>query len=207
MKTSQFPIKAEDETVEYVVGTIAGPDGEKKLRRVPLDEVGSTGPAGPQGAAGMGAWDFIIRKSDDQSVTGSSVLTEDSALTAELEDGESYQVEAVILYTGNEANGMQILFEYPEVGAAEQVIGVVTGVNTAPSAINSASIGSVTSFPSSFITVGVDFAGGTTRALVVRFTITNAVAGSLTFSFSTILGNPSDTVTVKAGSTLKIVKL
>jgi len=207
MKTSQFPIKAEDETVEYVVGTIAGPDGEKKLRRIPLDEVGSTGPAGPEGAAGLGAWDAIVRKLVDQTVTGSSDLVVDSELTYDLEDGESYQIEAIILYTGNEANGMKILFGFPELEKVSQVVGTTLGLNTSDSPINTAGIGALSSFPSSFITVGVDYTDGTTRALVVRFTIVNAVAGALAFSFATALGNPSDEVTVKVGSSLKIVKL
>lgn len=52
MRTSQIPVKTSDETTRYIIGTITGEDGERKLRRIAPEEVGGTGPQGPAGATG-----------------------------------------------------------------------------------------------------------------------------------------------------------
>lgn len=61
MRTSQIPVKTGEETTEYVIGTIAGEDGERKLRRLALDEVGATGPQGEQGEPGADGGDGSLK--------------------------------------------------------------------------------------------------------------------------------------------------
>jgi hypothetical protein len=49
MRTSQIPEKTSEETTEFVIATVQGAEGERKLRRVLPGEIGAVGPQGPSG--------------------------------------------------------------------------------------------------------------------------------------------------------------
>jgi len=202
MKTSQIPEVAEDEVIEHAIVTVETEGTAKKLRRAAPSLF--AGPQGEQGDPGEGAWTAVNRLDTDVTVAGGVAIGAVTELEHTLEAGESYQVEAVLLYNGDTADGMLFSFSFPEVEAT-QVIGSVTGWNGSQ-VVTTTAFGGTESFPSGTGTAGA-FAGAPNIPMVVRFVITNAAAGSLNFNIAAVSADPDAEITLATGSTVRIAKL
>lgn len=158
------------------------------------------------------AWDVVLTKSADQTVTNSAVLTNDSELVTALAANSFYQVQMLLLYSGNNSAGdYKCAFAHPDLTglSAFFVLGYASGVNTSLTAFVSTFSGAATVWPTSSIQLGSD--SGSADLLMtaqINFTIrTLGVSGNLQFQFANVSAALGRTSTTRAGTTLRVKKL
>lgn len=162
--------------------------------------------ANPIWATGGGGsdWDIVITKSADQTVTNTTVFTDDNELTTTITNGK-WLVQLLLFYNGNNTTGdFKGVIVFPNNGSG--AFGTVSGVNASLAAFVTAFSGTGTDFPAAAgINLGVN---GDTLTFGATFEfIMLGVAGTLKFQFANVAAAAGRDSTCLAGSTLRLKQL
>jgi len=151
------------------------------------------------------AREWMVVKHADQDVTNSATLTADLELFVPVAANASYLVEALILYSGNDATGdYQYNFTYPS--SLPRGYGIEW--NTSDASTGLFGIGGIAASTSlSARSIGTD-AADTTRQMMNRiFFRVGAAGGTLQYQFAQAVATPATHARTKAGSTLYVRRM
>ena len=141
------------------------------------------------------------RKTANQSVTNSTVLTNDTQLLGAVEAGVEYDVDIKIFYEAPTANDLKVSLSWPASGTLPWGLTGLVATATATS-------GDVTPVAFGAPVSGVDFfsvggAGvGNVLLLSISGTLFGHVAGNVRFMFAQSTAGAATSATVRAGSTM-----
>lgn len=148
----------------------------------------------------------IVRKTADQSVSNSTALTSDSALSMAVAANSEYDVEVKLVYEAPTANDIKVAFTFPT-GAAMPwgVLSVVAGATGTTGDLQPFAFGSPS--PDAAFNLGGGGAGNQLLALIKGTLIVGSTAGALQFRFAQVTAGSGTSAIVKAGTTMRLQRI
>lgn len=155
----------------------------------------------------VSAWDVVITKSADQTVTNDATPQADTELFTALVAGAFYEIQLLLLFSGNDTTGdYQASFAYPTV-TNNLNMGFCNNFNASNAAVIAGRAGAANQWPSTAEPLGVVVGDVIRTSFLTFFLRTEAAAGNLQYQFANAAAGVGRTSTTRAGSTLRVKRL